>query len=105
MYLLSQLLGYYYKYTTKDVLFIILTSVACAVGPSVTTSSTDFSFQNLVFWDLFEILVGKKSLKNQFLPHSESKSYQINSIKSCSSRSFQQHPRHNPIPPKTLATI
>jgi len=26
-----------------------LTSVACAVGPSVTTSSTDFSFQNLVF--------------------------------------------------------
>ncbi len=25
------------------------TSVACAVGPSVTMSSTDFSFQNLVF--------------------------------------------------------
>jgi hypothetical protein len=23
------------------------TSVACAIGPSVTTSSTDFSFQNL----------------------------------------------------------
>ncbi len=34
----------------------------------------------------------QKSLKDQFLPHSESKSYQINSIKSsCSSRSFQQH--------------
>jgi len=32
----------------------ILTSVACLVGPSVTTSSTDFSFQNLVFWNLFE---------------------------------------------------
>ncbi len=31
-----------------------MTSVACAVGPSVTTSSTDFSFQNLVFWNLFE---------------------------------------------------
>jgi hypothetical protein len=30
------------------------TSVACAVGPSVTTSSTDFSFQNLVFGNLFE---------------------------------------------------
>ncbi len=30
------------------------TSVACAVGPSVTMSSTDFSFQNLVFWNLFE---------------------------------------------------
>jgi hypothetical protein len=29
-------------------------SVACAVGPSVTTSSTDFSFQNLVFKNLFE---------------------------------------------------
>ncbi len=33
---------------------IITTSVACAVGPSVTTISTDFSFQNLVFGYLFE---------------------------------------------------
>jgi hypothetical protein len=32
----------------------------------------------------------EKSLENQYLPHSESKSYQTNSIKSCSSRSFQQ---------------
>jgi hypothetical protein len=28
------------------------TSVACAVGSLVTTSSTDFSFQ--IFWNLFE---------------------------------------------------
>jgi hypothetical protein len=35
-------------------LFSYITSVACAVGPSVTMSSTDFSFQNLVFWNLFE---------------------------------------------------
>jgi hypothetical protein len=33
----------------KNPLDLKLTSVACAVGPSVTTSSTDFSFQNLVF--------------------------------------------------------
>jgi hypothetical protein len=33
----------------------------------------------------------QKSLKNQHFPHFESKYYQINSIKSCSSRSFQQH--------------
>ncbi len=33
----------------------------------------------------------QKSLQNQYLPHSESKSYQVNCIKSCSSRSFQQH--------------
>jgi hypothetical protein len=46
-----------------------------------------------------------KSLKNQYLPHSESKSYQINSIKFCSSRSFQQHQRHIPILPKISATI
>ncbi len=32
----------------------IFISVAYTIGPSVTTSSTDFSFQNLVFWDLFE---------------------------------------------------
>jgi hypothetical protein len=45
------------------------------------------------------------SLKNQYLPHSESKSYQINSMKSCSSRSFQQHQRHIPIPSKKIAMI
>jgi hypothetical protein len=47
----------------------------------------------------------QKSLKNQCLPHSESKYYQINAIKSCSSRSFQQHLRHGQIPPKFSATI
>jgi hypothetical protein len=47
----------------------------------------------------------QKSLLNQYLPHSESTSYQINSIKSCSSRSFQQHQRHIPIPPKISAMI
>jgi len=41
----------------KKVYYLIVTTVACAVGPCVTTSSTDFSFQNLVFWNLFEILV------------------------------------------------
>jgi hypothetical protein len=46
-----------------------------------------------------------KSLKNQYLPHSESNSYQINSIKSCSSRSFQQNQRHIPIPPEFSATM
>ncbi len=35
------------------------TSVASAVGPSVTTSSTDFSFQNLVFGNLFELSVAE----------------------------------------------
>jgi hypothetical protein len=29
--------------------WFIITSVACAVGPSVTMSSTDFSFQNMIF--------------------------------------------------------
>jgi hypothetical protein len=47
----------------------------------------------------------QKPLKNQYLPHSESKSYQINSIKSCSSRPFQRHQRHIPLPLKFLATI
>ncbi len=39
----------------------------------------------------------QKSLKNQYLPHSKSKPYQINPIKSCSSRSF--------LPPKISAMI
>jgi hypothetical protein len=37
----------------------IVTSVACAIGPIVNSSSTDFSFQNLVFWNLFEFSAAK----------------------------------------------
>jgi hypothetical protein len=33
------------------------------LGPSVTTSSTDFSFQNLVFWNLFEFSAAEIALK------------------------------------------
>jgi hypothetical protein len=71
---------------------------------SVITFSTDFSFQNLVF-KIDLNFQWQKSLKDQYLPHSESKSYQINSIKFCSSRSSQQHQTHNPIPPKISAMI
>jgi hypothetical protein len=38
----------------KEICNFSHTSVASAVGPSVTTSSIDFSFQNLVFWNFFE---------------------------------------------------
>ncbi len=41
------------------------------------------------FFKTFLNFQWKKSFLNRYLPHSESKSYQINSIKSCSSRSFQ----------------
>jgi hypothetical protein len=41
---------------------------------SVTMFSADFSFQNLVFWNLL-IFQHQKSLKNQYFPHFESKSY------------------------------
>jgi hypothetical protein len=37
----------------------------------------------------------QKLLKNQYLPHSEPTSYQINSIKSSSSRSLQQHQKEH----------
>jgi len=57
------------------------------------------------FFGIYLNFQQQKSLLNQYPPHSESKSYQINSIKSCSSRSFQQHQRHIPIPPKFSATI
>jgi hypothetical protein len=40
------------------------TSVACTIGPSVTTSSTDFSSQNLVFWNLFEFSVTEITQKS-----------------------------------------
>jgi hypothetical protein len=47
------------KHLKSDALNIMFTSVACAIGPSVIMSSTDFSFQNLVFWNLFEISVAE----------------------------------------------
>ncbi len=53
------------------------------------------------FGNLFVFFRGR----NQYLPHSESKSYQINSIKSRSSRSSQQHQTHIPIPLKFSAMI
>jgi hypothetical protein len=44
--------------------------VAYAVGPSVsTTASTDYSFQNLVFGNLFEFSAPEITLKNQYLSH------------------------------------
>jgi hypothetical protein len=59
------------------------------------------------FWNLFEFSSGRNHLKNQYFQHSESKSYQIiNSIKFCSSRSFQQqHQMHIPIPSNFSGTI
>jgi len=43
------------------------------------------------FFGIYLNFQQQKSLKNQYLPHSESKFYQINSINFFSSRSFQQH--------------
>jgi hypothetical protein len=45
--------------TNSCVAIFIYIGVACAVGPSVTMSSTNFSFQNLVFWNLFEFSVAE----------------------------------------------
>jgi hypothetical protein len=57
------------------------------------------------FFGMYLNFQWKKSFKIQYLPHFESKYYKINSIKSCSSRSFQQHQRHIPIPLKFSAMI
>jgi hypothetical protein len=82
-------------------------SVAYAVSTSVViTFSTDFfAFQNLGFLEFILNFQQQKSLRNQYLPHFESNSYSLNSIKSCSSTSFQQRQRHIPIPPKFSAMI
>ncbi len=72
------------------------------VGPSVTTSSTDFFLPKPGFFGIYiEIFSSRNHFKNQYLPHSESKSNQINSIKSLLIKNFffQTHQRHIPIPP------
>jgi hypothetical protein len=40
-------------------LISIDTSLGCAIHPSVNLSSTNFSFQNLIFWNLFEFSMEK----------------------------------------------
>jgi hypothetical protein len=79
---------------------LFVTSVACAVGASVLLCPQLIFPSKTWFFGIYLNFQWQKSLKTQYLPHSESKSYQINSIKSCSSRSFQQHQRHILIPPK-----
>jgi hypothetical protein len=61
--------------------FIIETNVACAVGPSVLHPQLTFPSKTW-FFGIYLNFQQQKSLKNQYLPESESKSYQINSIKS-----------------------
>ncbi len=46
-------------YRRNQPLLYILTSVACAADPSVIMSSTEFSFQNPLFWNLFEFSVAE----------------------------------------------
>ncbi len=48
----------------EQVMFSIFTSVACAHSPSVPSSSTDFSFQNLVFGNLFQFSAAKTTSKS-----------------------------------------
>ncbi len=76
----------------------------CAIGQVLPRPQLIFPSKTW-FFGIYLNFQRQKSLKNQYLPHSESKSYQINSIKSCSSRYFQQHQRHIPLLPKYLATV
>jgi len=68
---------------------------------SVTTFSTIYSLQNLGLGNLFEFSMAKITLKSL----SPTLSIQINPIKFYSSRSFQQHQKHIPIPLQFLAMI
>ncbi len=58
-----------------------------ADGQSVITSSTNFSFQNLVFWNCIRIFSGRNHFKINISHILNPNLYQINFIKSNSSRS------------------
>ncbi len=75
------------------------------VSPQVLPHSQLIFPSKIWFFGIYLNFKQQKSLLNQYLPQSKSKSYQINSIKSCSSRSFQEHHRHIQIPLKLSATI
>jgi hypothetical protein len=61
---------------------------------SVITFSTDFSFQNLVSWNLFEFSV-RKSFTIQELLHRKSKPHETKPMHLSSSRALQRHQEHD----------
>jgi hypothetical protein len=63
------------------------------VAQALPRPQPTFSFQNLVFLEFIWIFSGRNHFKINISLHFESKSYQINSIKSCSSRSFPTTPK------------
>ncbi len=72
------------------------TSLVCVflcLGPKCYHVLNWFFLPKPGFLKIYLNFQQQKSLLNQYLPHSKSKSYQINSIKSCSSRSFQTTPK------------
>jgi hypothetical protein len=52
---LVRLIDFHPIHDSERFFFNVLRVWPVPLGPSVTTSSTDFSFQNLVFWNLFEV--------------------------------------------------
>jgi len=63
--------------------YVVDTSVACAIGPSVTQVLPHpqlISPSKTWFFGIYLNLQWQKLLQNQYFPHSESKFYQINSI-------------------------
>jgi hypothetical protein len=88
------------KPTFENITMFIFINAAYVVGPSVMTYVFNWFFlPKPSFLEFIWILNGRNH------PHFESKPYQINSFKSYSSRSFQQHQRHIPIPLKFSAMI
>ncbi len=100
------------------------TSVAYVVGPSVNTFSvkkhmctilelkiSKFSNVNELNWfflpnPIFAICLNflqHNPLKNQYLPHLSSENCEINSIKSDSSKAFQEHQENPQIPIKIFS--
>jgi hypothetical protein len=60
---------YIYTYLHAHLYITLTSSMACVLGRSVTMSSTDFSFQNLEFWNLFELSVKKSFNIHELLHH------------------------------------
>jgi hypothetical protein len=61
--------------------------------PSLDTNAYVLNPSTTWFFGIYLNFQRQKSLKNQYLSHSESKSYQINSIKSYSPKIFPTTPK------------
>ncbi len=97
---IMQITSHFLMFDKIDVLFYINCTQVWHVPLAWVLPCPQLIFPSKTWFFGIYLIFSSKNHKKSIFPHFESKYYQINSIKSFSSRSFQQHQRHIPNSPK-----